>query len=106
MPSTRTPTQMARLVAQWRSSGESQASFARRHHIPTWTFWYWCRKLAREDASAVATGAPAFVPVDVAQPSSAPVIEVVLRSGERLQIGADASPALVQAVLTTLRAAC
>jgi hypothetical protein len=39
-------------------------------------------------------------------PSSGPVIEVVLRSGERLHIGADASLALVQAVLTTLRSAC
>ena len=106
MSSTQSPRRMARLVAQWRQSGESQAAFARCHHVPTWTFWYWCRKLAREDASAGPIGAPAFVPVDVAESSSAPVIEVVLRSGERLQIGADASPALVQAVLTTLRAAC
>jgi transposase-like protein len=104
MPSTQSRRRMARLVAQWRQSDESQAAFARRHHLPPWTFWYWCRKLAREAASA--TGTPTFVPVDVAPVSSAPVIEVVLRSGERLQIGADASPALVKAVLTTLRAAC
>jgi hypothetical protein len=97
---------MARLVAQWRDGNESQASFARRHHIPTWTFWYWCRKLAREAPSAAPTDAPRFVPVELAPPSSAPVIEVVLRSGERLQIGADASPTLVQMVLTTLRSTC
>jgi hypothetical protein len=97
---------MARLVAQWRQSGESQAAFARRHRLPTWTFWYWCRKLACEAASAAPAGAPTFIPVEVTPPSNAPVIEVVLRSGERLQIGPDASPALVQAVLTTLRAAC
>lgn len=106
MPNTRTPARMARLVALWRDSNESQASFARHHHIPTWTFWYWCRKLAREAASAAPTGAPAFVPVDVVPASSAPVMEVVMRSGERLQIGADASPALVQTVLTTLRSTC
>ena len=105
MPSTRSATRMARLVAQWRQGSESQARFARRHHIPTWTFWYWCRKRAREDASA-APRTPAFVPVNVTHLSSAPVIEVVLRSGERLQIGADASSVLVQTVLTTLRAAC
>jgi hypothetical protein len=29
----RTPARMARLVAQWRASGVSRASFARRHHI-------------------------------------------------------------------------
>jgi hypothetical protein len=101
MPSTRSARRMARLVAQWRQSSESQASFARRHHIPTWTFWYWC---AREDASA-APRLPTFVPVDMGQPSTA-VIEVVLRSGERLEIGADASPTLVETVLRTLRAAC
>ena len=106
MASTRTPARMARVVAQWRDSNESQASFARRHHIPTWTFWYWCRKLPREVANAAPTGAPAFVPVDVAAASSALVMEVVMRSGERLQIGPDASPALVQAVLMTLRSTC
>ena len=46
MLSKRTPARMTRLVAQWRASGESRASFARRHHIPAWTFWYWCRKLS------------------------------------------------------------
>jgi hypothetical protein len=99
---------MARLVAQWRQSGESQASFARRHHIPTWTLWYWCRKLDRADASVRPTRAPtpAFVPVDVTPPSNAPVIEVVFPGGERLQIAADASPVLVQTVLTALRPGC
>ena len=106
MPSTRTRARMARLVAQWRDSSESQASFARRHHIPPWTFWYWCHKLAGEAANAAPTGAPTFVPVHVASAPSAPVMEVVMRTGERLQIGADASPALVQTVLTTLRSAC
>jgi hypothetical protein len=105
MPNSRTAARMARLVAQWRRTHESQAGFGRRHHIPAWTFWYWCRKLAPADGSA-GPSAPTFVPVTVAPSSSAPVIEVVLRSGERLQIAAEASPALVQAVLTALRAAC
>jgi len=97
---------MARLVAQWRRSGESQASFARRHHIPTWTFWYWCRKLSRETETPDRAPAPAFVPVQVRAERSAPVIDLVLSGGERLQIAADASPALVQAVVTTLRSRC
>jgi hypothetical protein len=97
---------MARLVAQWRRSGESQASFARRHHIPTWRFWYWCHKLARETETADRAPAPAFVPVQVRSEGNAPVIDIVLRSGERVQIAAGASPALVQAVVTTLRSRC
>ena len=106
MPSPRTPARMARLVAQWRRTNESQAGFARRHHVPTWTFWYWCRKLAREAATPAPKAAPAFIPVEVTAPPSTPAIEIVLRSGERLHIGPDASPTLVQTVLTTLRSAC
>ena len=80
MPSPRTARRMARLVAQWRQSGESQAGFARRHHIPPWTFWYWCRKLEGADQRAPAPRvAPTFVPVDLAPPSNAPMMEVVFQ---------------------------
>ena len=44
MAGKRTPAWMARLVARWRESGESRSSLARRHHVPVWTFLYWCRR--------------------------------------------------------------
>ena len=59
MAETRTAAQMARLAAQWRKSGESGASFARRHRMPTWAFWYWCGKLVADPAKAPAA-APRF----------------------------------------------
>jgi hypothetical protein len=43
MAEIRSAKRMARLVAQWRTSGEWGTNFARRHRIPTWTFWYWQR---------------------------------------------------------------
>ena len=46
MAGKQSAARMARLVARWRESGESRSSFARRHHVPAWTFWYWCRKLS------------------------------------------------------------
>lgn len=102
-----TSARMARLVTQWRQSGESQASFARRHHIPGWTFWYWCRKLSDEPRVEPAeTGASVFVPVRVASDPPAHVLELVLNSGERLHVGAGATPELVQAVVTALRSRC
>jgi hypothetical protein len=52
MRGTRTAAQMSRLVSQWRASGESGARFARRYHIPTWTFCYWCWKLSAGSAAA------------------------------------------------------
>jgi hypothetical protein len=72
------------------------------------TFWCWCRKLSDEAPAHESASAPTatFVPVHMAGDQSAPVIEVVLNGGERLHIGAGASPELVQIVVTTLRARC
>jgi hypothetical protein len=107
MVKKRTSARMARLVTQWRQSGESQASFARRHHIPGWTFWYWCRKFSDEPTREAAdTGASMFVPVRVASDPLAPVLEIVLNSGERPHVNAGATADLVQAVVTALRSRC
>jgi len=86
MQKSQTPARMARLVARWQGSGESAAGFARQHGIPTWTFWYWRRKLA--SASSPAMPAPAFVPVQVTSDAEAWVLEVAFRGGERLQVRA------------------
>lgn len=105
MAETRTAARMARLVAPWRESDESGASFARRHHIPTWTFWYWSRKLTADPATP-RTLAPSFVPVQIAGDEAPTVIEIVLRGGERLQVRAGASADLVRAAVSALRSAC
>ncbi len=105
MAETRTAAQMAPLVAQWRKSGESGASFARRHQIPAWTFWYWRHKLS--SASPVAPPpAPTFVPMQVAVERAEPVIEIILSGGERLEVRAGASADLVRAAVSALRSAC
>jgi hypothetical protein len=105
--SKRTPPRMARLVAQWRRSGESQAGFARRHRIPGWTFWYWCRKLADvPEADHESIPAATFVPVHLAEDPGTPVVDIVLTSGERLHIRPGASADLLRAVVTALRAGC
>ena len=103
---TRTAAQMARLVAQWRKSGESGASFARRHHIPTWTFWYWSRKLAARAADAPPAAAPTFVPVEVTGEGPEPVIDIVLSGGERIHVRRGASADLLRAAVRALRSPC
>lgn len=105
MAEARTASRMARLVAQWRKSGESGASFARRHQIPAWTFWYWRRKLSGPSA-VVPAPAPTFVPVQVTAERVEPVIEIVLSGGERLQVRAGASADLVRAAVSALRSPC
>jgi len=107
MVKNRTSARMARLVTQWRQSGESQASFARRHHIPGWTFWYWCRKLSDEPRTdAAETGPSVFVPVRVASDPLASALEIVFNGGERLHVNAGATADLVQAAVAALRSRC
>ena len=94
-----------RLVAQWRTSGEPQAGFARRHGVSPWTLWYWSRK--RTDSSTGRPARPGFVPVHVvpdAAPPMAAAIEVVLASGERLTIPDGVSSERVRTVVAALRA--
>ena len=104
----RTATKMAKLVAQWRASGEPQARFARRHGISAWTFWYWSRKLEAAARPQRRTSRQHFVPVQVVPDRVPPsgAIEVVLVSGERLTIPAGASREQMGAVLAALRAPC
>jgi hypothetical protein len=100
-----TSTRMRRLVTQWRLSGETQAGFARRHHIPAWTFWYWCRKLSTDPPAPSASG-DVFVPVRVAPEDTASVLEIMFAGGDRLHVRTGAPADLVQAVVTALRARC
>jgi transposase-like protein len=106
MAGKRPSARMARLVARWRESGESRSSFARRHHVPAWTFWYWCRKLSDNPSSESGEGPATFVPVRVAADTDASVIEIVLPGGERLQVRAGAPAELVRVILTALRSPC
>lgn len=107
MSKTHTSARMARLVARWRTSGESGARFARRHQIPAWTFWYWCRKLSAEPVRDTGqTRATTFVPVQVAAEPETPVIEIGSSRGDRLQVRAGASPELVRSAVLALQSAC
>jgi transposase-like protein len=94
---------MTRLVAQWPATGESQASFARRHGMRPWTLWYWSRKVAA--IRGVEPPQATFVPVRVtAEPARG--IEVVLASGDRLHVPVDASVEVVRTAITALRSGC
>lgn len=101
-----TPARMKRLVAQWRRSGESQAGFARRHGIPTWTFWYWCRKVSPPVVAEPSVATTTFVPVRVMPETEGGLVEVVLPAGERVRVSAGASADLVRLVVTALRSTC
>ena len=106
MTRKRTPARMARLVAQWRVSGVSQAAFARQHRMPPWTFWYWCRKVTGAPTAPPKPPAPTFVPVQVMADTAAPVLEITWREGAHLQVRSGASADVVRAAVLALRATC
>jgi transposase-like protein len=104
MANRSTAVRMTRLVARWRESDESGASFARRHRVRPWVLWYWSRKL-RETAAASPTASSTFVPVRVVS-DGAREIEIVLASGDRVCVGEGASPEQLRAVVSVLRSSC
>ena len=73
---SRTPiSEQRRLVARWRSSQQSVASFAETVGIPESTFYRWTRKYV--DDGAVAPPAPAFIEV-TAEPQVAEPVSIGL----------------------------
>ena len=102
MASTTQEARMRRLIARWQTSDESGASFARRHGVAPWTFWYWHRKVADADQ---APAAPPLIPVRVVREDADEPVEIVLATGDRVRVGAGATVDLVRAVVTALRSA-
>jgi hypothetical protein len=60
------------------SGGRLRRELRPSPHIPTWTFWYWCRKLS----AVPVTPPPSFVPVQVLPDPETPVLEIVFKGGE------------------------
>ena len=97
-----------KTLTDWKASGLSVSAFCRAREVRVSSFYYWRRELALRDhcvgrsAATVATAAPAFVPVRVVtvQP-----IEVVVRSGQTLQVGPGFDAAHLRAVVAALEAA-
>ena len=66
-----------------------------------------CHKLSSHVAATADPSATnTFVPVHVTADAAAPVVEIVLAGGEHIHVRPGASPDLVQAVVTAVRAAC
>jgi hypothetical protein len=105
MANQSTAVRMTRLVAQWRESDESGASFARRHRVRPWVFWYWSRKLREMAATSSPPTSATFVPVRVVS-DGAPGIEIVLASGDRVSVREGASVDQLRAVVAALRSSC
>ena len=97
----------ARLVALWRTSGETRAAFARRQGVHPRTFWGWCQAddPTRAESEMRATFLPVRV-VDATPTAPAGEVEVVLTSGDRVYLRGESTRALLTHAVAVLRRPC
>ena len=94
---------MRELVAQWRTSGEKKATFARAHGLSRGKFEYWLGRLGGNGARRESS--PRLLPVRVVgrrAPKAAP-IEIVLASGDVIRTSAEVPAEALGAVIRALR---
>ena len=100
----RSPAEIARIIAKFHRSGQSQSAFTKKQGVPLSTFQYWLRKEreAKRPAKhrAKAPRAPnQLVPVrivDEPSPRSADsTVELELAGGEKLRFPVGLSPDLL-----------
>jgi transposase len=83
------PEEVREVLDAHRRSGVSLVAFARRHGLEVKRLYWWRRRLKSAPGPTRPT-AVRFLPVAVRPVESAPArIEILLRGGRRLRVGAD-----------------
>ncbi|NJR41786.1 MAG: hypothetical protein HC767_03110 [Akkermansiaceae bacterium] len=93
-----TESDARQVLAEWRQSGQTIAAFARERRMSAPRLYWWRRRLPK-----VGAGAPAMslVPAKIVMRGDAVPIVIRLPSGVAIEM-ADASPALVAAIVSEL----
>lgn len=101
------PATRAALVAEFRSSGETQKEFARRHGLKWTTFRNWLYGRTRPSTVAPLPEVR-FQEVEIGPllPVSPWAAEVSLGNGTVVRLQAGADPAWAQAIIQPLRQGC
>lgn len=87
------------MIEKQARSGLSIRAFCAQQGLRDAAFYAW-----RKQLRAAPPARFALVETGLGRPSAAPVVEVVLKGGERLLVGAGADAATIGAVLAALRA--
>jgi transposase-like protein len=88
----------SKLITEQEASGEKVKPFCREHGIGEASFYYWRRRL-REDRPVRF----ALLETRTGNTESAAALELILRCGERLRIGAGVDAATLRLVLDAVR---
>lgn len=99
-------------VSAWRSSGQSARLFCEKHGLSASTLYQWSSKLGSDLASTTRDSSAKFVEVvvPIVQPLSESMLpdryslEVVLRGGRRIAIGANFDKMVLHDLIMTLEA--
>jgi hypothetical protein len=102
---------MVVLVQQWKESGKSAREFARESGVTPWVLYYWRQRSASQDAPArrrkrrlQSVRAARLMPVRViSEPATSGELEVILATGDRVRVPADASLERLQRVLQVVK---
>jgi hypothetical protein len=96
---TRSREHWRERIAEERS-GLSVQRFCKDEGLTEQSFYLWRKRLLRQQPArfALVEKGPA------GQPATEPLLELILKTGERLRIGAGADPAALRKVLEALRA--
>jgi len=115
---TETHRRMERLISLWRKSGQSCTAFARANGVSVSTFFYWKRRLSPSPAShrsvsetgadlSSLSGTSRFLPVRLmaseAAVESSGLVELVLKTGERVRVSDGVSEETLRRVIRVLR---
>jgi hypothetical protein len=102
-------------LAAWRASGLSQAAYCRQQRVSAVQFSWWKRQFKLRgnassdglaDGGLAAPGTPLFVPVGVSAAASAVAsFEVLLRTGQRVQVPPQFDPDALRRLLVVLEGA-
>ena len=106
--SSPSPLDIPSVLAEFDSSGQSAASFARSKGLAPWKLYGALRRRSgkpRIRRSASSTELPAFLPLRVvdSKPASSPApLELVLAGGHHLLIGPDFDAVILRRLLAAL----
>ena len=88
-------------VEDWKSSGVSLDEFIKQTGLKPRTFRWWVAELRRRERDA-RREPPTFVPVTVTPRAMVPAMELVLRNGHVLRVGADFDPVSLRRLIAAV----
>lgn len=104
----------SKVVAEWRSTGQTGTAFCRRRKVKESAFRYWLKELEQRRKARQAVLAKSrpsrpvppvrFVPARLVPTPPAGEFEIELAGGRRVRVAGDFEPALLRKLVATLEA--